>query len=100
VTVGQVEASPTAKPQLSEIKLTGDDYDYSDIGGEVTPEMQAAVDKATADITSPTGEKTNSAGDVRDGGSYEERFSKVAVWNNLMDEAEFLFAKWNEFNAA
>ncbi len=22
------------------------------------------------------------------------------VWNNLMDEAEFLFAKWNEFNAA
>ena len=33
---------------------------------------------ATADITSPTGEKTNSAGDVRDGGSYEERFSKVA----------------------
>jgi putative spermidine/putrescine transport system substrate-binding protein len=55
---------------------------------------------ATADITSPTGEKTNSAGDVRDGGSYEERFSKVAVWNNLMDEAEFLFAKWNEFNAA
>jgi putative spermidine/putrescine transport system substrate-binding protein len=55
---------------------------------------------ATADITSPTGEKTNSAGDVRDGGSYEERFSKVAVWNNLMDQAEFLFAKWNEFSAA
>lgn len=55
---------------------------------------------ATADITSPTGEKTNSAGEVRDGGSYEERFSQVAVWNNLMDQAEFLFAKWNEFNAA
>jgi putative spermidine/putrescine transport system substrate-binding protein len=55
---------------------------------------------ATADITSPTGEKTNSAGDVRDGGSYEERFSKVAVWNNLMDQAEFLYAKWNELNAA
>ena len=55
---------------------------------------------ATADITSPTGEKTNSAGDMRDGGSYEERFSKVGVWNNLMDEAEFLYAKWNEFNAA
>lgn len=55
---------------------------------------------ATDDITSPTGDKTNSAGDVRDGGSFEERFSKVAVWNNLMDEAEFLYAKWNEFNAA
>ena len=55
---------------------------------------------ATADITSPTGQKTNSAGDVRDGGSYEERFAKVGVWNNLMSEAELLFAKWNEFNAA
>jgi putative spermidine/putrescine transport system substrate-binding protein len=55
---------------------------------------------ATADIVSPSGQKTNSAGEKRDGGSYEERFSKVSVWNNLMDEAEFLFAKWNEFNAA
>uniref|UniRef100_UPI00339D5EEF ABC transporter substrate-binding protein n=1 Tax=Aquibium sp. A9E412 TaxID=2976767 RepID=UPI00339D5EEF len=55
---------------------------------------------ATDDITSPTGQKTNSAGDVRDGGSYEDRFSSVAVWNNLMDEAEFLYSKWNEFSAA
>src|SRR6201991_3759238 len=55
---------------------------------------------ATADITSPTGEKTNSAGEVRDGGSYEERFSKVAVWNCLMDEAEYQYSKWNEFSAA
>lgn len=55
---------------------------------------------ATADIVSPTGDKTNAAGEIRDGGSYEDRFSKVAVWNNLMDEAEFLYAKWNEFNAA
>lgn len=55
---------------------------------------------ATDVITSPTGEKTNNAGDVRDGGSYEVRFGNVGVWNNLMDEAEFLFAKWNEFNAA
>ena len=55
---------------------------------------------ATGDITSPSGSKTNSAGDVRDGGSYEDRFSKVAVWNNLMDEAELLFAKWNEFSAS
>jgi putative spermidine/putrescine transport system substrate-binding protein len=55
---------------------------------------------AVADITGPNGEKTHSAGEVRDGGSYEERFAQVAVWNNLMDEAEFLFAKWDEFNAA
>jgi putative spermidine/putrescine transport system substrate-binding protein len=55
---------------------------------------------ATADITSPTGEKTNSAGELRDGGSYVERFSNVGVWNCLMDEAEYQYAKWNEFNAA
>lgn len=55
---------------------------------------------ATEAITSPTGDKTNEAGDTRDGGSYTDRFAKVAVWNNLMDEAEFLFSKWNEFNAA
>ncbi len=55
---------------------------------------------ATDVITSPTGEKTDDIGAVRDGGSYEERFGNVGVWNNLMDEAEFLFAKWNEFNAA
>jgi len=55
---------------------------------------------ATEAITSPTGEKTNDVGEVRDGGSYEERFIQVGVWNNLMDEAEFLFSKWNEFNAA
>ena len=55
---------------------------------------------ATAPITSPTGEVTNPVGAIRDGGSFEERFSNVAVWNNLMDEAEFLYSKWNEFNAA
>ncbi len=55
---------------------------------------------ATGDITSPTGQQTNVAGDMRDGGSYEARFANVAVWNNLMEEAPYLFAKWNEFNAA
>ncbi len=37
-------APAPAKPQLSEIKLTGDDYDYSDIGGEVTDEMKAQLE--------------------------------------------------------
>jgi putative spermidine/putrescine transport system substrate-binding protein len=55
---------------------------------------------ATGDITSPTGQKTNSAGEVRDGGSYVERFSRVAIWNSLPQNAEYLYAKWNEFNAA
>ena len=48
----QVETPPPAKPQLSEIKLTGDDYDYSDIGGTVTPEMQAALEANAAKLHS------------------------------------------------
>ena len=79
-------------------RLSG--YAAADVRSRACGELFYEGKPATADITSPTGEKTNSAGDSRDGGSYEERFSKVAVWNNLMDEAEFLFAKWNEFNAA
>jgi putative spermidine/putrescine transport system substrate-binding protein len=55
---------------------------------------------ATDDITSPTGDKTNSAGDKRDGGSYAARFGSVAVWNNAPDQVEFLVSKWNEFLAA
>jgi putative spermidine/putrescine transport system substrate-binding protein len=55
---------------------------------------------ATGNIYSPAGQKTNAAGEVRDGGSFVERFSKVAIWNSLPQNAEYLYAKWNEFNAA
>ena len=55
---------------------------------------------ATADITSPTGEKTKSAGDSPRRRLLRGALRASRVWNNLMDEAEFLYAKWNEFNAA
>ncbi len=55
---------------------------------------------ATGDITSPTGQKLASAGDVRDGGSYEERMGAVACWNSVMDENQYMVRKWNEFIAA
>ncbi len=55
---------------------------------------------ATADIVSPTGDKLASAGDVRDGGSYDERMGKVACWNSVMDENQYMVRKWNEFIAA
>jgi len=40
------------KPTLSEIKLTGDDYDYSDIGGQVTDEMKAQLEAQASQIQS------------------------------------------------
>lgn len=36
-------------------------------------------------------------GDVRNGGSYEKRFSNVAVWNTVMDTYEYSLPRWHEF---
>ncbi|MGH7119328.1 MAG: ABC transporter substrate-binding protein [Acetobacteraceae bacterium] len=55
---------------------------------------------ATAAIHSPEGRETNSVGQVRDGGSFIDRFSHVAIWNTLPTNAEYLYAKWNEFVSA
>ena len=37
---------------------------------------------------------------IRDGGSYWERMSHIAVWNTVMDEDRYMVRKWNEFIAA
>ncbi|HTV36207.1 MAG TPA: extracellular solute-binding protein [Xanthobacteraceae bacterium] len=55
---------------------------------------------ATQDIHAPNGTLTEKAGAVRDGGSYETRMSRIACWNSVMDENEYLINKWNQFIAA
>jgi putative spermidine/putrescine transport system substrate-binding protein len=55
---------------------------------------------AKSDIVSPTGEKIENAGAVRDGGSFAERMGHVSVWNTVMDEDKYMVRKWNEFIAA
>ncbi|MBZ4689258.1 extracellular solute-binding protein [Cereibacter changlensis] len=55
---------------------------------------------ATGEITSPTGDVLAGAGDVRDGGAFEERMGRVACWNSVMDENQYMVRKWNEFIAA
>jgi putative spermidine/putrescine transport system substrate-binding protein len=55
---------------------------------------------ATADIVSPQGDKLAGPGDVRDGGSYDERMGAVACWNSVMDENQYMVRKWNEFIAS
>lgn len=55
---------------------------------------------ATAEIVNPEGQVMAQAGDVRDGGSYDERMGKVACWNSVMDENQYMVRKWNEFIAA
>jgi putative spermidine/putrescine transport system substrate-binding protein len=56
--------------------------------------------EATDVITSPFGDALAGAGDVRDGGSFEERMGAVACWNSVMDENQYMVRKWNEFIAA
>lgn len=55
---------------------------------------------ATGDITSPFGDVLAKAGDVRDGGSFNDRMGAVACWNAVMDENQYMVRKWNEFIAA
>jgi putative spermidine/putrescine transport system substrate-binding protein len=55
---------------------------------------------ATGDITNPFGDVMATAGEVRDGGSFEERMGAVACWNAVMDENLYMQRKWNEFIAA
>jgi len=55
---------------------------------------------ASQDIKSPRGDVLARKGELRDGGSYEQRMGAIACWNALMDENEYMVRKWNEFVAA
>jgi putative spermidine/putrescine transport system substrate-binding protein len=55
---------------------------------------------AEQDIHAPNGSLIEKAGAVRDGGSYGTRMSRIACWNSVMDENEYLITKWNQFIAA
>ncbi len=55
---------------------------------------------AAQDIKAPDGSLLEKAARVRDGGSYDDRMGKVACWNAVMDENDYMVRKWNEFIAA
>lgn len=52
---------------------------------------------AASNLNDPFGNKLIEKGAVRDGGSYEQRFKNIAVWNSLMDENDYLVKRWTEF---
>ena len=52
---------------------------------------------AREDLPDPFGEICVHAGEVRDGGSYVERMSRVRVWNTIMDDHNYLARRWREF---
>ncbi|CAN5701888.1 extracellular solute-binding protein [soil metagenome] len=55
---------------------------------------------APENIVDPFGKTLAKAGAERDGGSFEERFGNIVVWNSTMDENTYLVQKWNEFIAS
>lgn len=55
---------------------------------------------AVADIKGTDGSVVAGSGDLRDGGSYERRFSNIAVWNTVMNTYEYTLSAWNEFLSA
>lgn len=55
---------------------------------------------AAGDLAGPDGRIAVRAGQVRSGGSYWRRASRIAVWNTTMDEHNYLVRRWNQFVAA
>ncbi len=55
---------------------------------------------AGSSIIDPFGKKIESAGAVRDGGTFTERVSNIVCWNSFMQEQEYLVYKWTEFIVA
>ncbi|WP_334020054.1 ABC transporter substrate-binding protein [Alteromonas sp. S015] len=55
---------------------------------------------ASEPLAGPDGNISVKKGAQRNGGSYEERFSNVAVWNTVMPTYEYSLQKWYEFITA
>ena len=55
---------------------------------------------ASEPLAGPDGNISVKQGAQRNGGSYEERFSNVAVWNTVMPTYEYSLQKWYEFITA
>jgi putative spermidine/putrescine transport system substrate-binding protein len=76
----------SANPQSAKTVLTPAEWDYWYDGKP-----------AATDLPDPFGRISIKAGEVRDGGSFDQRMGNVAVWNSVMDEDRYLTRKWNEF---
>lgn len=75
-------------PETARTHLSRNEWDYWYRG---EPAIESIVNSDGRVIASP--------GDTRNGGSYETRFSRVAVWNTVMNNYEHTLARWGEFLA-
>lgn len=75
-----------SNPQRSRDLLTEDEWNYW-YDGKPT----------SVPLRNTQGQVAVAIGDVRNGGTYENRFSNVAVWNTVMDTYEYSLPRWHEF---
>lgn len=75
-----------SNPERSKPLLSQSEWDYWYLGRP-----------ATEDVVGTNGKRVAIKGATRDGGSYLQRFSNVAVWNTVMKNYEYSLALWNEF---
>ncbi|MER9292206.1 extracellular solute-binding protein [Mesorhizobium sp. M0518] len=73
-------------PELVRRHLTAAEWDYW-YGG------LPAVD----DLAGPLGDLVVTRGHIREGGAYQERVSRIAIWNAVMDEHNYLVRRWHDF---
>jgi putative spermidine/putrescine transport system substrate-binding protein len=78
-----------SNPQRSRGHLSAAEWDYWYEGKP-----------AATDLLGTDGSVVVKQGETRDGGSYERRFSNIAVWNTVMDTYEYSLPLWNEFLSA
>lgn len=75
-----------SNPARSKSHLAAEEWDYWYQGKA-----------ARSDLRGTDGSVCVKKGEVRNGGSYESRFSNVAVWNTVMDQYDYTLSRWREF---
>lgn len=75
-----------SNPERSRPLMAAGEWDYWYEGKVATQAMRGTDGKISV-----------KPGDHRDGGSYVQRFSNIAVWNTVMDNYDYSLDKWYEF---
>ena len=80
---------------------------YSSIPERTRPHLSEAEwnywyagKEATENLCDPNGRVIIRKGALREGGSHQDRMSKIIMWNTLMDEQNYLVRRWNDFLTA
>lgn len=76
-------------PERSSLLMSAAEWDYWYQGKAARTNLKGTDGKVSVKV-----------GEFRDGGSYIDRFSNIAVWNTVMDNYDYSLDKWYEFLSA